>query len=88
MSLNIGLVGIGRLGICYSIILAKANYKVYVYDINTDIMDAIKNNTYNYIEPGLNDLINKYKSNLILSYNLNYIYEKCDIIFTFIQPII
>lgn len=85
MTLNIGLVGIGKLGICYSIILAKANYKVYVYDINTDIMDAIKNNTYNYNEPRLNDLIDKYKSNLILSYNLNDIYENCDIIFTFIQ---
>ena len=85
MSLNIGLVGIGKLGICYSIILAKANYKVYVYDINTNIIDTIKNNTYNYIEPGLNDLIDKYKSNLILSYDLNDIYKNCDIIFTFIQ---
>jgi nucleotide sugar dehydrogenase len=85
MSSNIGLVGIGKLGICYSIILAKANYKVYVYDINSDIMDTIKNNTYNYIEPELNDLIDKYKSNLILSYDLNDIYKNCDIIFTFIQ---
>jgi UDP-glucose 6-dehydrogenase len=60
-------------------------FKVYVYDINTNIIDTIKNNTYNYIEPGLNDLIDKYKSNLILSYDLNDIYKNCDIIFTFIQ---
>ena len=33
MTLNIGVIGIGKLGICYSIILAKANFKVYVYDI-------------------------------------------------------
>ena len=85
MSLNIGLVGIGKLGICYSVILAKANYKVFVYDINTEILDSIKNNTYNYNEPELNSLIDRYKSNIILSYNLNDIYDNCDIIFTYIQ---
>jgi hypothetical protein len=85
MSLNIGLIGIGKLGICYSVILAKANYKVFVYDINTEILDSIKNNTYNYNEPELNSLIDRYKSNIILSYNLNDIYDNCDIIFTYIQ---
>jgi nucleotide sugar dehydrogenase len=83
--INIGIVGIGRLGICYSIILAKAGYKVYIYDINTYILDNIKNNTYDYSEPGLNDLISEFKSNLILAYNLNDIYNNCDVIFTYIQ---
>ena len=83
--INIGIVGVGRLGICYSIILAKAGYKVYIYDINTYILDNIKNNTYDYSEHGLNDLISEFKSNLILAYNLNDIYNNCDIIFTYIQ---
>ena len=83
--INIGIVGVGRLGICYSIILAKAGYKVYIYDINTSILDKIKNNTYDYSEHGLNDLISEFKSNLILAYNLNDIYNNCDIIFTYIQ---
>jgi len=85
MTLNIGVVGVGKLGICYSIILAKANFKVYIYDINNEILNNIKNNTYNYNEPNLNDLIDKYKSNLFLSYDLNDIYNNCDIIFTYIQ---
>jgi len=82
---NLGIVGVGKLGICYAIILAKAGYKVYIYDINTSILDNIKNNTYNYNEPGLNDLIFKFKSNIILAYNLNDIYINCDVIFTYIQ---
>lgn len=82
---NIGIIGVGKLGICYAIILAKAGYKVFIYDINKIILDNIKNNTYNYNEPGLNDLITEFKSNLILSYNLNDIYNNCDIIFTYIQ---
>lgn len=85
MCSNIGVVGIGKLGICYSIILAKANYKVYIYDINYNILDNIKNDTYNYNESELNDLIKKYKSNLIFTYNLKNIYDNCDIIFTYIQ---
>ena len=83
--INIGIVGVGRLGICYSIILAKAGYKVYIYDINTSILDKIKNNTYDYSETGLNDLISKFKSNLILAYDLNDIFNNCDVIFTYIQ---
>jgi UDPglucose 6-dehydrogenase len=83
--INIGIVGVGKLGICYSIILAKAGYKVFIYDINKIILDNIKNNIYNYNEPGLNNLITEFKSNLILSYDLNDIYNNCDIIFTYIQ---
>jgi len=85
MSLNIGVVGVGKLGICYAIMLAKANFKVYIYDINIQILNNIKNNTYNYNESGLNNLIDEYKSNLILSYDLNDIFNNCDIIFTYIQ---
>jgi len=82
---NIGIVGVGKLGICYAIILAKAGYKIFIYDINISILDNIKNDTYNYNEEGLNDLISKYKSNLILAYNLTDIYNNCDIIFSYIQ---
>jgi nucleotide sugar dehydrogenase len=82
---NIGIVGVGKLGICYAIILAKAGYKVFIYDINISILDNIKNDTYNYNEEGLNELISKYKSNIILAYNLIDIYNNCDIIFTYIQ---
>ena len=83
--INIGIVGVGKLGICYAIILAKAGYKVFIYDINISILDNVKNDTYNYNEEGLNELISKYKSNLILAYNLTDIYNNCDIIFTYIQ---
>ena len=85
MDNNLGIIGVGKLGICYAIILAKAGYKVFIYDINKNILDNIKNNTYNYNEPGLNDLITNFKSNIILIYNLNDIFNNCNIIFTYIQ---
>jgi UDPglucose 6-dehydrogenase len=82
---NIGIIGVGNLGICYSIMLAKAGYNVYIYDINKDIIENIKNNKYNYYENGLNKLIDDHKNNLILSENLNEVFDNCDILFTFIQ---
>jgi UDPglucose 6-dehydrogenase len=85
MNNNLGIIGVGKLGICYAIILAKAGYNVYIYDININILDNIKNNTYNYNEPGLNELINNFKSKIILTYNLNDIFNNCNIIFTYIQ---
>ena len=82
---NIGIVGVGKLGICYASILAKVGYKVFIHDINISILNNIKNDTYNYNEEGLNELISKYKSNIVLAYNLIDIYNNCDIIFTYIQ---
>ena len=82
---NIGIIGVGRLGICYASLFAKIGYKVFIYDINANILDNIKNNTYNYYEPNLNELISDYKSNLILSYELSDVLDNCDILFTFIQ---
>ena len=82
---NIGIIGVGRLGICYATLFAKAGYNVYIYDININILDDIKNNNYNYYDPKLNELISDYKSNLILSYQLENVLDNCDILFTFIQ---
>jgi nucleotide sugar dehydrogenase len=82
---NIGVIGVGKLGICYAISFAKAGFKVFIYDINTTILDNIKNDTYDYNEQDLNNLISSYKSNLILAYNLNDIFDNCDMIFTYIQ---
>ena len=62
---NIGIIGCGKLGICYAILFAKAGFKVYCNDINDKIFEDIKNDTYNYIEPNLNELIKIYKINLI-----------------------
>jgi len=82
---SIGIIGCGKLGICYAILFAKNNYKIYCYDINKKIGEDIKNNTYNYLEPNLNNLIKDYKDNLIFLEEIKDVIDKCNIIFTFIQ---
>ena len=85
MNNNIGIVGCGKLGICYAILFAKAGFTVHIYDINVDILNNIKNDLYDYTEEKLNDLIKNFKTNLIIQYNLNNLLDNCNIIFTYIQ---
>ncbi len=82
---SIGIIGCGKLGICYAIIFAKANYKVFCYEINKEIVNNIKNDNYNYLEPNLNNLIKDYKKNLIFVDEIVEIINNCNTIFTFIQ---
>ena len=80
---NLGIIGVGKLGICYAIVLAKAGYKVYIYDINISILDNIKNDTYNYNEPGLNVLISEFKSNIIFTFAILYFVLKWFLVLRF-----
>ncbi len=82
---SVGLIGCGKLGICYATLFAKSNLKVYCYDINNKITDSIINDTYNYIEPNLNELIKNNKDNLIICNSIKEIIDNNSIIFTFIQ---
>jgi len=83
--MNISVIGCGKLGICYATCFAQAGFNVYCYDINTSILDNIKNDNFNYHEPKLNDMITTYKSNLVLCYDLKTAIDNSDFIFSFIQ---
>jgi UDP-N-acetyl-D-mannosaminuronate dehydrogenase len=53
-------IGLGKLGLIFSNILAEKKNIVYGYDINSSIEEKIKKNTKD-LEPKLNYLINKNK---------------------------
>jgi nucleotide sugar dehydrogenase len=55
---NIGVLGIGRLGLCLALNLARSGFNVFGYDIRDDHVKSIKNKTFTTIEPGVVDLIN------------------------------
>jgi nucleotide sugar dehydrogenase len=83
--MNISIIGCGKLGICYASCFAQVGFNVYIYDINTKILDDIRDDKYNYNEPQLNDMISKYKSNFILCYDLKKAIDNSKLLFTFIQ---
>jgi len=82
---NIGIIGCGKLGICYASCFARANYNVYCYDINDKISANIINDSYNYYEPNLNTMIKDNKHKFIFTDDLREVINNCDIIFSFIN---
>jgi len=58
---NLSVIGIGRLGLCFSLSLEKAGYNVVGCDIKQDYVDQINNKTFNSFEPGVNELLKRSK---------------------------
>lgn len=56
---SIGVLGVGRLGICTALILEKAGYNVLCYDINKNIRDAINQRSIKSSEKGVSDMLSQ-----------------------------
>jgi len=82
--MKIGVIGIGKLGICFSLLLEKNGFEVIGSDSNTEYTDKIISKKISTSEPGLKSLIDEYKNLSITNDNLELI-KKSDVIFTFVQ---
>jgi len=59
---NISVIGIGKLGICFSLTLEKAGYNVLGIDINQEHVDKINSKTLNSDEEGVEELLRSCKN--------------------------
>ena len=60
--MNISVVGIGRLGLCFCLTLEKGGYSVTGCDIREDYVKQINEKTFFSFEPGVNDLLHRSKN--------------------------
>ena len=67
-TMKILCIGLGKLGLIFSFILASKNNYIYGYDVNATIEGDIKKNKKN-TEPNLNHLIKKYSKNFAFEKN-------------------
>ncbi len=56
---NIGIIGIGKLGLCFALNLVDAGYKVIGVDVNKEYVDSINYKTFKSEEPHVNELLLK-----------------------------
>jgi len=80
VGLNLSVVGIGRLGLCFALNLEKAGYNVIGYDIRDDHIYEVNRKLFRSSEPGLNDLVKNYK-NFRATSSLTETVSESDIIF-------
>jgi UDP-N-acetyl-D-mannosaminuronic acid dehydrogenase len=55
--MNIGVIGLGYVGLTFSVTAANKGITVYGIEINRAIKDCLKNNRAHFFEPGLDSLI-------------------------------
>jgi len=51
------VVGLGKLGLPLSLLLAKSGHQVAGYDGNFELIESLKNRKFTSVEPGLNELL-------------------------------
>ena len=82
--MQVGIIGAGKLGICFALLIAKSVDKVLITDKNIDYLNTIKDKTFISSEPGVNELI-KTTGNLECITELDDLIKNCDIIYTFVD---
>jgi UDPglucose 6-dehydrogenase len=78
---NIAVVGLGKLGSCFAACFAYRGFNVLGLEINEKIVNDINNHRSPFLEPGLQELINKSKNKLKATMNPKEIFNFSNIFF-------
>ena len=81
--MKIGVIGAGRLGICFALLCEQSGYGVVVSDVREDYIQDIQNKKIITNEPDVAELLKKSISIEATTSNLEVIQE-CDIIYTLV----
>lgn len=81
--MKIGLIGAGRLGICFSMLIEQAGYDILVSDIRSDYVDSLNSRVIKTNEPEVQELLSKAKTFEATIDNQRVIRE-CDIVYTLV----
>ena len=79
--MKIGIIGAGRLGICFALLCEKAGYDVLVSDINSEYINNLNNKKIITNEPEVENLLINSK-NLVATTDNKKVIEECDLIYT------
>ena len=81
--MKIGVIGAGRLGICFALLLEQAGYDVIVSDVRDDYVIGLNNRIINTSEPEVADLLDDAKNFTAVLDNVEVI-KYADIIYTLV----
>jgi nucleotide sugar dehydrogenase len=81
--MKVGVVGAGRLGICFALLLEQAGYKVIASDIREDYVKSLRERKIVTNEPGVQELLSK-AQNITFKTGNREVIEECDILYTLV----
>jgi nucleotide sugar dehydrogenase len=82
--MTIGIIGPGRLGICFALLLEKSGHSVIVSDIKKSYVDSINNKIIESNEPHVNELLNS-STKLKAVYKNSQVIDQCNLIFAIVS---
>lgn len=83
MTTNIGIIGVGRLGLCFALLCERAGYKVMGSDVREEYVTALNNKNITTNEPKVSELLTASSNFTATTDNLEVI-NTCDIIYTLV----
>ena len=81
--MKIGLIGTGRLGLCFSLLVERAGYSVLASDNREDYIKDLRKRVVGTTEPDVHDLLWSSK-NIEFTTDNERVVRECDIIFTLV----
>ena len=81
--MKIGVIGAGRLGICFALLCEKAGYEVLVSDIRSDYIADLNRKKIKTNEPEVEYLLGQSK-NLKATHDNREVIRECDLIYTLV----
>jgi nucleotide sugar dehydrogenase len=81
--MKIGVIGAGRLGICFALLLENAGYEVVASDVREVYVKSLHERKIDTHEPGVQELLSKATNITFKTGNLDVIKE-CDILYTLV----
>ena len=82
--MKIGIIGAGRLGICFALLCERAGYHVLVSDIREDYVHDLNAKKISTNEPEVEDLL-RISKNFRATTNNKEVIEECDLIYTLVS---
>ena len=81
--MKIGVIGAGRLGICFALLCEEAGYEVLVSDLREDYVESLNNREIITNEPEVSNLLKTAKNFRATTSNREVI-DECDLIYTLV----
>ena len=81
--MKIGLIGTGRLGLCFALLMERAGYEVLASDSREDYVNDLRNGVVGTAEPDVHDLLSD-SGNIEFTTDNKRVIRECDIIFTLV----
>lgn len=81
--MNIGIIGVGKLGLPYALIFEQKGYNVFASSYKQDYVDNLKQKKIDTVEPGVEELLNSAK-NLHFTVDNHEVIKNCDVMYVMV----